>query len=68
VDVAVFDTAQQVQDGTFKGGEDTVFDLKSDGVALGELKPDVQQFSGQVDEVKQRIVDGQISDIPSTLD
>jgi basic membrane protein A and related proteins len=67
VDVAVFDTAQQVQDGTFKGGEDTVFDLKSDGVGLGELNAEVQQFQGQVDEVKQQIVGGEISDIPSEL-
>ena len=31
VDVAVFDTAKDVQDGKFKGGTDTVFDLKSGG-------------------------------------
>jgi basic membrane protein A and related proteins len=68
VDTAVFDTAQQVQDGSFKGGEDTVFDLKSEGVDLGKLNADVQQFQGQVDEIKQQIIDGQISDIPSTLD
>jgi basic membrane protein A and related proteins len=67
VDLAVFETIKAVQDGTFKGGEDTVFDLKSDGVGLGELNADVEQFQGQVDEVKQQIIDGQISDIPTEL-
>jgi basic membrane protein A and related proteins len=67
VDTAVYDTAKQVQDGTFKGGEDTVFDLKSDGVGLGKLNAQVQKYSDKVDEIKQQIVDGQISDIPSEL-
>ena len=31
VDVAVFETAKDVQDGSFKAGTDTVFDLKSGG-------------------------------------
>jgi basic membrane protein A and related proteins len=67
VDTAVFDTAQQVQDGTFQGGEDTIFDLKSEGVGLGELNPDVQQYADQVEQVQQQIIDGEISDIPSEL-
>jgi basic membrane protein A len=67
VDVAVYDTAKQVQDGTFKGGEDTVFDLKSNGVGLGKLNAQVQKYQDKVDEIKQQIVDGQISDIPSEL-
>jgi basic membrane protein A and related proteins len=68
VDVAVFDTAQQVQDNTFKGGEDTVFDLASDGVGLGEMNADAQQYSAQVEEVQQQIIDGEVGEIPSTLD
>jgi basic membrane protein A and related proteins len=68
VDNAVFDTAQQVQDGAFKGGEDTVFDLKSEGVGLGELNPDVEQYASQIEEVQQQIIDGEITDIPSTLE
>ena len=35
--MAVFETAKAVQDGTYKGGEDQIFDLKSDGVGLGKL-------------------------------
>jgi basic membrane protein A len=68
VDVAVFDTAQQVQDGSFKGGEDTIFDLKSEGVGLAPLNPDVEQYADQIEQVQQDIVDGKIADIPSKLD
>jgi basic membrane protein A and related proteins len=67
VDVAVFNTIKQVQDGTFKAGEDTIFDLKSDGVGLGKLNADVQKYSDKVDQIKQEIIDGKISDIPSKL-
>jgi basic membrane protein A len=67
VDVSVFDTAKAVQDGSFKGGEDQIFDLKSDGVGLGKLNADGQKFADQIDEVKQQIIDGTISDIPSEV-
>jgi basic membrane protein A len=67
VDVAVFETAQAVQDGAFKGGEDQLFDLKNDGVGLGELNADGQPFADQMDEVKQQIIDGEITDIPAEV-
>ena len=41
VDVAVFQTIQAVQEGSFEGGENTVFDVASGGVGLGEIAPDV---------------------------
>ena len=68
VDTAVFEAIEQVQDGTFKGGGDTVFDLKSDGVGLGELNADGQKYDDQAEEVKQQIIDGEIADIPATLE
>src|SRR5215213_4834012 len=37
VDVAVFDTAKDIQDGKFKSGADTVFDVKSGGVSIGTV-------------------------------
>jgi basic membrane protein A and related proteins len=67
VDVAVFTAAQQVQDGSFEGGADTVFDLKSEGVGLGELNADAQKFSDQLQEVQQQIIDGEIADIPAEI-
>ena len=67
VDVAVFDTAKAVQDGSFAGGEDQIFDLKSDGVQLGKLNADGEPFADQIEEIKQQIIDGEISDIPATV-
>jgi basic membrane protein A and related proteins len=68
VDVAVFESAKAVQDETFAGGEDQIFDLASEGVALGEMNADAAPFQSQVEEVQQQIIDGEIADIPSTLD
>jgi basic membrane protein A and related proteins len=67
VDVAVFDTAKAAQDGTFAGGEDQIFDLKNDGVGLGKLNADGQPFADQLEEVKQKIIDGEITDIPAEV-
>jgi basic membrane protein A and related proteins len=67
VDVAVFETAKAVQDGTFKGGEDQLFDLKNDGVTYGKLNADGEKYADQLDEVKQKIIDGEITDIPDTV-
>ena len=67
VDVAVFETAQSVQDGAFKGGEDQIFDLASGGVGLGEISADGQPFADQIEELQQQIIDGEISDIPAEV-
>jgi basic membrane protein A and related proteins len=67
VDVSVFDTAKAAQDGTFKGGEDQIFDLKSDGVGLGKMNAEGQKFADQIDEIKQKIISGEITDIPAEV-
>ena len=67
VDVAVFDTAKAVQDGSFAGGEDQIFDLKNDGVGLGKLNADGEKYADQMEEVKQQIIDGEITDIPAEV-
>jgi basic membrane protein A len=67
VDVGVFETIQQVQDGSFEGGTDGVFDLKSDGVGLGELNADAQKYAEQAEQIQQQIIDGEIADIPSEV-
>jgi basic membrane protein A and related proteins len=67
VDVAVFDTVKAAQDGSFKGGEDTVFDVKSGGVGIGKISAAGQQFADQVKKVEQDIASGQITDIPDTV-
>jgi basic membrane protein A len=67
VDVAVFETSKAVQDGTFAGGEDQVFDLSNDGVGLGKLNADGEPFADQMEEIKQQIIDGEITDIPAEV-
>jgi basic membrane protein A len=69
VDQAVLLTIQSVQDGSFAGGTDVVFGLDEDGVGLGTISSDVPEEDVQaVDEVRQQIADGEIADIPTTLD
>jgi basic membrane protein A and related proteins len=67
VDVAVFDTVKAAQDGSFKGGEDQLFDFKNDGVAYGKLNAAGQKYADKAEEVKQKIIDGQIKDIPTEV-
>ena len=67
VDVAVFDTAKDVQEGSFKGGTDTVFDLKSGAVGLGAVSAAGQPFEADVKKVQDQIIAGEISDIPTEV-
>jgi basic membrane protein A len=67
VDVAVFDTAKDVQDGKFKPGTDTIFDVKSGAVGLGKISPAGQPFAADVKKVQDQIASGEIKDIPSTV-
>jgi basic membrane protein A and related proteins len=61
VDVAVFETVKSIQDGTFKGGEDAVFNLENEGVAIGKTSDKVtQDILDKVDELKQQILDGTV--------
>jgi len=64
VDVAVFETVEQVQGDQFKGGADTVFDVKSGGVGLGKLSAAAQPFADQLRQVQERIASGEITNIP----
>jgi basic membrane protein A len=68
VDVAVFETVKSVQEGSFAGGEDTVFDVASGGVGLGEVADDVAaDIVSRVNEVQDQIAAGEIADIPETV-
>jgi basic membrane protein A len=67
VDVAVFDTAKSFQDGSFKGGEDQVFDMKSDGLGLGAVSPAGKPFEAEVNKIKEQIASGEITDIPNKV-
>ena len=67
VDVAVFDTVKAVQDGSFKGGTDTIFDVKSGGVGLGKVSSEGSKYEEQVNQVMEQIKSGEITDIPTEV-
>jgi basic membrane protein A len=68
VDVAVFETIQSVQDGAFNGGEDTIFDVASGGVGIGEIASDVPaEAVAQVKRVQDQIAAGKVTNIPDTV-
>jgi basic membrane protein A and related proteins len=67
VDVAVFETVQQTQDGSFKGGEDTIFDVKSGGVGLGKISSEGAKYEQQVTEVTDQLKSGELTDIPTEV-
>jgi basic membrane protein A and related proteins len=67
VDVAVFDTIKSVQDGSFKGGEDTVYDAKSGGVGYGKLNAEGAKYEQQLNDVLEQIKSGELSDIPAEV-
>ncbi len=68
VDVAVFDTAKAVQAGSFQGGTDTVFDVRSGAAGFGKLNADGEKYKSRLDEVQKKIADGEISHIPDTVE
>lgn len=68
VDEAVFQTVQQVVDGSFAGGGVTLFGLAEEGVGLGEFSPNAPQEA--IDETLAQIpsiVDGTI-EVPDSLE
>ena len=68
VDEAVFQTVQEVADGGFNGGEDTIFDVASGAVGIGEISPSVPRDAvAEVKRVQDEIADGTIADIPETV-
>jgi basic membrane protein A len=68
VDAAVFLTIKSVQDDTWKGGGNSTFGLKEDGVGLGKVSPEVPSGDvEQVEAIKQQIADGEITGIPTEV-
>jgi basic membrane protein A len=67
VDQAVFESIKGVQGDTFKGGADTVFDVKSGGVGIGKTNAEGAKYADQVKEVQDKIASGELTDIPDTV-
>jgi basic membrane protein A len=64
VDVAVFQTAKALQDGTLKGGTQ-VFDLKVDGVGYSTSGGFLDDVKSKLEDYKKQIIDGTIK-VPTT--
>jgi len=68
VDSAVFLTIQSVEEGTFAGGKNVVFGIDQDGVGLGTLSPNADADDvAAVEEIEQKLADGEITGIPTTV-
>ena len=67
VDQAVYDEIKAVQDNTFKGGANTIFDVKSGGVGIGETNEVGAKYADQVKEIQDKIASGELTDIPDTV-
>jgi basic membrane protein A and related proteins len=65
VDAAVYDAVEQMQKKTYKGGVDTVYDIKSGGVGLGKVSAAGKPFLPEVEQVQKDIADGKVTDIPT---
>ncbi|MER6943449.1 BMP family ABC transporter substrate-binding protein [Nonomuraea sp. NPDC000554] len=63
VDVGVFEFIKAFQGGA-KGGSNTVYDLKVDGVGLATTGGEIDDLKDKLDAVKKDIVDGKIT-VPS---
>ncbi len=61
VDVAVFRFIRSVKNGTFKGGRDTVFNLKNGGQGVGKISKKVpKSFIARMNKIKKQIIAGKI--------
>jgi basic membrane protein A len=68
VDAAVFLTIQSILDGKWKGGGNSTFGLKEEGVGLGTVSNDVPADDVDlVQQVRDLIAAGEIADIPTTV-
>jgi basic membrane protein A len=65
--VSIFLTIEAVRDGSFRGGEDTVFDVESGAVGLGKISSRVpNEIVAKVNQVQDDLAAGRIENIPTT--
>ena len=59
---------KSIQDHKWKGGQNTTYGLKEDGVGLGKVSPLVPvEDIDETNEIKREIIDGKIKNIPKSL-
>ena len=68
VDAAVIQTIQSVQDGSFQGGGDTIYDIASGGVGIGKISDRVPaEIVTRVKQVQADVAAGRVPNIPNTV-
>jgi basic membrane protein A len=68
VDQAVFLTIKDVVAGKFRGGRNSIFGLKDNGVGLGKISPKVPRADvAAVNKIRNEIASGRITAIPTTV-
>ena len=61
VDNGVFQAAEKVANGQFKGGSDVNFNLANGGMSVGKINPAVpQELIDKMNALKQQIIDGKV--------
>ena len=64
VDEAVYQTIEQIVDGEFEGGGDTLFNVENGGIGYGEVSadaPDRDELISMLDDIASQIADGEIT-------
>ena len=68
VNIAVFSTAKMVKNGTFKGGTDSVFNVKNNGVGYGKISANApKSLKALLDKTVANIKAGKLGKIPRTV-
>jgi basic membrane protein A and related proteins len=68
VDQAVFLTIKDVIAGKFRGGRNTIFGLKDNGVGLGKISPKVPKSDvAALEKIRNEIASGKRTGIPTTV-
>jgi basic membrane protein A len=68
VDTAVFDSIRDAKEGKFKGGTNATYGLEKGGVGLGKFSPQTPAgIEAKVEKIRQQIVAGKITGIPTTV-
>jgi len=68
VDQAVFLTIKDVIAGKFRGGRNTIFGLKDNGVGLGKISPKVPKSDvAALEKIRNEIASGKLTGIPTTV-
>jgi basic membrane protein A len=63
VDIATYEAIAAMLNGELTG-EVLVYDLQNNGIGYAGSNPDIEQFAGTVEEIKQQIIDGTL-EVPS---